>query len=296
MNKLSEDSEIVAMRSFGLDKFQLFKPLLIFGIIMSIFVFAVGQKIVPYSQKRFRNQLIKLTSKGVLTDIKAGHFFTDIPEVTLFAKDVFKKGEILGDVFIHAIDKKKFMERIIFAKKGILTKTKVGEWEIPDLRMHLSDGNIIQRYLGKKNVEKILFKDYEFPLFNENSAPGLIKKDSMRSFSELIEIIFNKEKRNADIESVRRAELEFWTRINTPILILLFIFLGFNLGIKKGRGRSRNTSSLAFAILVLYYALFFLGVSIGQKGQINTAFAVLFPTFLLLVINTYFYKRMDWMS
>jgi len=296
MNKLSLDSEIIAMRSFGSDKFDLLKPLLIFGSIIALFVFAMGQKVVPYSQARFQNQVIRLTSKGVLTDIKAGHFFTDIPNVTLFATNVYKKGEVLGQVFIRAVDKNQSLERIIFAQKGVIAKTKVSEMDVPDLKINLTSGNIVQRYLGKNNIEKIIFKEYEFPLFNENIAPGFVLKDSMRSFLELYRIIFNEKNRKQAGVGIYKTELEFWTRINTPLLVMLFLLLGFNLGINKGRGRSKNTSSLAIVILVFYYILFFFGVSLGKKGDIAPFIAVFTPSVLLFWINTYLYKKLDWVN
>ena len=52
LNKLCEDSEIMAMRSFGMSKFQLFQPLLILGILISI---------PRYFSSKFSDERIALT-------------------------------------------------------------------------------------------------------------------------------------------------------------------------------------------------------------------------------------------
>ena len=38
-----------------------------------------------------------------------------------------------------------------------------------------------------------------------------------------------------------KSEIEFWTRYNTPIQVILFMFLGFSLGIKRGRGKTKSS-------------------------------------------------------
>ena len=295
-NKLCEDSEIMAMRSFGMSKFQLFQPLLILGILISLVVFSLNMNIIPFSKKQFKNQIIKLTSRGMITDIKTGHFFTDIPNVTLFAENVEKKGELLKNVFIHIKDRNKKSERVIFAKKGVLIRSKSSDWEVASLRLHLSDGNIIKTFNEKNDIEKILYKEYEFPLVSVGETPGFVTKDSMRTSYELFRIIFPGNEKIRKGVKILRAKLEFWARLNAPLQCLLFILLGFCFGIQKGRGKSKNTSAMAMLILTAYYILFFAGVSFAKKGLIPPSATIFVPTFLLASISLHFYRKLDWVN
>ena len=43
LNKMSEDSEIVAMRSFGISKFRLLLPFLIVGIVIAVATFSLAR-------------------------------------------------------------------------------------------------------------------------------------------------------------------------------------------------------------------------------------------------------------
>ena len=292
LNKLSEDSEIIAMRSFGFTKFQLFLPFLIQGILIGIAIFSLNQNLIPYSQRKFTNGFVQLASKGLLADIKAEQFFTQIPNVTLFAEKVEEKGRKLQDVYIRVKDENKAEERIIMAQKGIMIKHAEDAMSSAAVRLRLTKGNIVKTKDGEQDVEKLLFEEYDFPLMSGEYEANFVTKDRMRTSGELWELI-NSER---SPDELRRTKLEFWSRINTPIQCLIFILLGFSLGIKKGRGSSGSTGVWGFIIIILYYAIMFGGISMAKKGTIDPAVAIFLPTILGLFAGRYLYRRLDWVS
>ncbi|MEI8347753.1 MAG: LptF/LptG family permease [Pseudomonadota bacterium] len=300
MGKLSEDSEVVAMRSFGLSKSQLFRPFLILGAVIAVTVYILAANIVPLAKKEFTNTFIRLTSRGMLNDIKAGGFFMDIPGVSMFAEK--SQNQKMQGVMIHLADKNNNGEKVVFARRGVLIKeSPKDEWDLPNLRMHLSDGNSMRLDTQSNQLEKILFQDYDFPLMEQDEGPGFITKDSMRTNRELWRIIRrgpkdkdkDKDKGKTDRGFIK-TQLELGERVKTPLECLLFIFLGFSLGIKKGRGRSRDTGALAFACLGLYYTMYFVGVTVTQKGMIHPYFVSIFPVIFFWIIGLFFYRKLDW--
>jgi lipopolysaccharide export system permease protein len=305
MNKLSEDSELIAMRSFGLTKGRLFTPFLILGLMIALATFALNLKLIPYSRLVFRNTLIKLTSEGAMTDLRPGHFFTDIPDITIFAEDVSADGTRLTDIFIRS--SKQGEEQVIFARNGAIIKQVLDEVSTPTLRMHLNDGNILKVRSGNQDVEKILFQEYDFPIVTGGGIPGFVSKDSMKTSSELwremerlkthareLEKKENKNELNQANADIKRMALEYWGRINTPLQVLVFIFLGFSLGIKKGRGHAKNSGAVALAVLIGYYALYFIGVSLVKKLDIPVWILIFMPTVLATMLGIRFYRRLDW--
>lgn len=312
LNKMSEDSEIVAMRSFGLRKTQLFAPFLFLGVLIAFLINTMGQELIPYSKTLFKNTIIQLTSKGMMTDIKAGQFFTEIPRVTLFAEEVENDGNILKDVFIRMNDKKG-VEQLIYAEKGVLIKQTLSEQLTPSMRLNLTNGNIVKINKNKDELEKIIFNQYDFPIVSGGDVYGFVTKDSMRTNDELKKVISDyrdersklekdglqdgEKRRYGEImERLPRSELEYWSRINAGLQILTFVFIGFGLGIKKGRGKSRNSGALGLIVLTIYYALFFLGISMARKQQVITIVAVFTPTVIAAGIGLYFYRKVDWFS
>lgn len=311
LNKMSEDSEIVAMRSFGFRKVDLFLPFLILSFFISGMIFVLNRNLIPHSKTQFKNTIIQLTSQGSMTDMKAGQFFTDIPGITLFSEEVSEDGTKMKEVFIQK--KLPRGEQVIVAKKGALIKQMQDELRTPMLRLHLEQGNIVKSEKGK-NIEKIIFEEYDFPITSGGILPGFVTKDSMRSNEDLFNIIktrkakiveIEKDKnpppeklaeKNTILERLRKSELEFWGRYNTPLQVILFIFLGFSLGIKRGRGRSKSSGSLGLFFLLGYYTLFFGGISLARKGVLPAPVVVYLPTVIFTLVGARLYKLLDWQS
>ncbi len=314
LNKLSEDSEIVAMRSFGTTKWSLLKPFLMVASVIAVTLFSMNINLIPHSKTLFKNTVIKLTSKGFLTDIKSEKFFTDIPGVTLFAEEVSEDSVILKNVFISTSNVKKGIDRVIFAKKGVLIKQVISGTSMPTLRFNLTDGNILKTEKSNGDVEKILFQEYDFPILTGGYTPGFVTKDAMRTNKELSSIIDESKKtlesltkkesltneENIELNHIKarlpKTELEYWTRFNAPAQIFLFIFLGFSLGIKKGRGRTKSSGTVGLLFLIGYYALFFIGVSLSRKGIMPPVLTVFMPTIFTGLVGSLYYRKLDWMS
>lgn len=306
MNKMSGDSEIMVMRSFGFSKYKLFIPFILIGILIGTTTFALNHSIIPYSKREFKRALILLTSRGFLADIKPGQFFTAIPGITLFAGEVHEKGNLLHDVFIN-VDKGRGADvHTIKAGKGRLVKVNPNKWGHSSLRLKLFDGNILKQSNKDDSAEKILFQEYDFPISDGSIRAGMVTKRSMRTSSELYEMMERDKKKIPTIkdpvelkdwkESAVDTEIEFWSRINTPLACLVYILLGFVLGIQRTRGDSKNTTVLTMIVLVLYYSLFFGGLNLARKFVIPAEVAVFIPTFLGLAIGLWFFRKMEWES
>lgn len=299
-NRLSLDSEYTAMRSFGLSKTKIFMPVLLIGIMISIVTNELSKNAIPYSAAEFKNMLAYMTSKGYITSIKEGHFFTDIPGLTLFSEKVTNDGNDLEEVFINFKNAKEDFERVIFAKRGKLIKLNENEIGAASLRLKLFEGNIVKLDSIGNEIEKIIFAEYDFPISSGMMISGSAVKDSMRTSTELKEIISlsdkDREKKGIEIKDIINAKIEYYTRFNTAFQCIVFVMLGFVLGIQPTRGKARNTGVMTLGVLVIYYLVFFMGVSVARWGKIDPMIIVFLPTTITLVISGYFYRKLDWVS
>ena len=310
LGKLSEDSEIIAMRSFGISKIRIFLPFLLTSLLISLTIISLHSVAIPKADASFKNTIMKLTSSGMLTSIKSGQFFTEIPNVTLFAENVSKDGNNFDKIFLHIIDRNKLEQKIIFAQKGSLIKIYTNPWYAPSLRLHLNIGNIIKINETGNQVEKILFQEYDFPVFNSEIAMGKDNKDSMKTNSELLQSIKEKKinynegivsKKEVGVmlelkKSLYRTQTELCVRFVAVPQILLFVFFGFSLGIKRGRGTGGNNSAKAIVIIVCYYILYFYFISLAYKASLNPIIAIFGPSLLFFIIALRFYKKLDWID
>jgi len=310
LNKLSEDSEIIAMRSFGISKLKIFLPFLVTSILISFTIHSLYSVFIPKANAAFKNTIVRLTSSGMLTSIKSGQFFTEIPKVTLFAENVTEDGNNFKEVFLHVLDKTKLEQRIIFAHSGSLIKIYADQWRPPSLRLHLVDGNIIKMDELGTQVEKVLFSEYDFPVYNSEEALNMLDKDSMKTNFELTAIINQKrsnfeaavlaKKTAAEVlelkKSFYKTQVELYSRYVAVPQIILFVFLAFSLGIKRGRGKGGNNSVQALIILLSYYIIYFFFISLSQKAVLDPFTANFGPSLLLFLVASVFFKKLDWIG
>jgi len=306
MGKLSEDNEIIAIRSFGFSKFQILSPIMLIAVTLGAILFSLNRNVIPRSQKRFKNEMVRLSSKGLVSQIKEGEFFTDIPGITLFAESVRDKGRKLEKVFMNISDKT--MEQTIMSESGMLILNQFSKNDIPKMKFIFNNGNILRRYFKKDHYEKLFFDRYEFPINTMSLTSGRITKDRMLTSDKLKSEIKRKQrdinllkKNNLQLKrgmevGLAKSKLEYWMRFNSPIQLIFFILMGFFLGIKKLRESNNNSSTYGVAFLLFYYIMFFSGVSLAKKLILPPVLVIFVPTILVvcLVINVYY--KMDWSS
>ena len=291
LRRLSQDLEIVAMHSSGFSRRQLSMPFFFLSVLIATTLFSLQWDIVPQAKSRFKNTVIKLSNVGLLTDIKGGMFFTEISDFILFAHKVGKENKAMEKIFINRIDGN--LEQFIFAEKGFLKKESHDRLAPPSLRFHLINGNMLKIYQDDKKMEKVVFKEYDFPLTRKTILPDSITKDSMRSYSNLLEEIAKKkreirerpESRNLK-SSLNKSLLEYWLRIQTPLQCLIFMLWGirFSLRLRNNERRQRGQKSgWVFLALVGYHALLLFGIALAKREVVPPFLAVLLPNGLVVM-------------
>jgi lipopolysaccharide export LptBFGC system permease protein LptF len=300
LNRLSGDSEYIAMRAGGLTKERILVPFLLVAALLSVSVFYLNQNLIPHSNKEFKRKVNYLTSSGLLAGIKAGQFFTLIPGLTLFASNSSKYGRNLEEVFLQIKDTKTHDDRVIFASRGELVFERDSSSLIEKLTLSLYDGNIIGQN-DKNEIEKIIFSKYIFPVSQSQFKERFSVKETMLTSKELEGVL---KMTYEEAEKVYRfnkkeffnAKYEYWNRKNGALIIFVFCFLGFTLGITGTRGKSKNAGFIGILCLILYYGLFFSLVSLANSEKIPIQLAVFFPASVMSGLALWFYRKLDWQS
>jgi lipopolysaccharide export system permease protein len=296
-NRLSNDSEYVALRSFGLQKHQIFMPFMLVSILIGITTYFLTQELAPNARWQFEKAIREMKASSLLGEIKSGQFFTAIPGVTLFAEKVEERGKVMEKVVINVV--RSDSNQMIFAATGSMQSSFNQNTREERLTLELKEGNIVTDK-GEGDLEKILFDQYSFPIGESRLDAGFATKASMMSERELRHML-NKGLEQAQIDygfgkmEYYSAKIEYWSRVNTAFLCLAFAFIGFVLGVRDTRGNT-NKAGLNLVILLGYYALFFFFVGIARKGNMPSQLAVFLPTIIVFIIGYRFYKKMDWLA
>lgn len=297
LNKLSADSEYIAMRAGGLTKSRILFPFLIVATLLTASVYQLNQTVIPQSNKAFRQKINFLTSSGLLAGIKEGQFFTLIPQLTLFASKATKYGRNLEEVFLD-LKEADGSHKVIFAGKGELVFERSSETLQEKLTLTLFDGNIVGQ--GKnQSLEKILFQKYVFPVSQKQFQDRFSVKETMLTSHELEGVLKMSEEEalktyNFNKKDLFNAKYEYWNRKNGAFICFIFCFLGFALGVTSNRGKSRNSGFIGLLCLITYYGLYFSLVSVAKKAIIPIPLAVFIPLTVMSILAVWFYRKLDW--
>lgn len=298
VNKLSSDSEYVAMRAGGLTKGRLFTPFLIVSVLLSLSVLFMVEQITPYTNRDFKRRVNFLTSSGLIASIKEGQFFTAVKGITLFPAKTSPDGRHLKEIFLHVNEGG--VERVIMSKRGELIYERDTKTLVEKLTLNLEEGSITG-LRPKDDIEKILFRRYALPISQNTYSEKINPRETMLPYGELrrtLSMSFDelKAKYNFNKRDMFNARYEFWNRLNTPVICVLLTFLGFGLGVKEGRGKGRNSAVWGLGCLIVFYGIFFGMVSVSRGGGLPVPVAMLVPDLVLLGAGIKFYKKLDWNS
>ena len=299
LGRMSSDSEYVALRAAGLTKFKIFIPFCLVSLLVALNVYMLNQELVPNAHRNVRKKIKIISSASLIQGIKSGQFFTAIPNITLFPKEMDEETLEINDVFLHMYSEGQKQDKVIWAQSGQILHDKNEETGIETFKIQLNDGNITS-FNPENDVEKILFKEYELPISEKRFDYRPSTKEIMMSKKEL-ETLIDGGLKKALKKGIKKklffnAKYEYWNRFNIPLLCILLTFLGFGLGITGNRGKSKNSSGKAILYLIGYYVVFFSLVNISRDGKMNVILSMFIPNLILFITSFRVYRNVDWLS
>ena len=98
--KLKADSELIVMESFGISKFTLMIPALIFGVIASVILLFIEAYLSPSNYKTFKAFQSDLRNNFVISSLQEGSFHNPITGLTVFIDKIAKDGTV-NNILIH---------------------------------------------------------------------------------------------------------------------------------------------------------------------------------------------------
>ena len=300
LNKLSGDSEYIALRSFGLQKHKILVPFLVIAALVSMNLYFLNQELVPNAHRSVRKKINIISSTSLIEGIKTGQFFTNIPNITMFPGNVNEETKDLTDVYLNIYSPGQKREKVITAKSGKIIHEKNEDSGIESFNLKLNNGNISDLDSEGNRIEKTLFDTYLLPISEQRFSYNPSTKEIMMTKVELEEFIdggLQKAIKNGfNKKTYFNARYEYWNRMNTPLLVLLLTFVGFGLGVKATRSRGKNSSGRAILILIGYYVVFFSLVSAARDGNVPVAASMFVPAILLFGVGGKLYRDLDWQS
>ena len=282
--KLNQDNEIIAMRSSGLSIFQITKTAIIFGFIVSIFVFWINDKIAP--SYRMQNMKIKEQMESDNNKPKTKNLQV-LKKLTIYGSKnrlfYVNKFDLANNtmegIIILEHDVKQNIIRKIVANKGVF---KNNLWEFYQSITYIFDEN------GQlKSVPQFL--EEEVMPFTETPEEFINQKQStdFMSLSQIEDYIWRLSKSGATTV-IRNLRVDYYQRFTLPLTSLIIILIGIPFSFKMHR-KSTGMSSFGISLVVgfIYYVLTAVSMALGKAGIIIPFLSVSLSHIVMLLLSIY---------
>ncbi len=280
--KLNHDNEIIAMRSSGLSIFQITKTVIIFGLLISLFIFWAGDRIVP--QSLALNQQIKVQMEDT-SKKKKEKKQEAIDNLTMyglknrlfFINRFYPATNTMEGITILEHDEHQNMAKKIVANKGIYTDNLWKFYQCITYNFDLN-GQISQE---PQYFEEEIMAIPETPqdFINQRQRPDFM------TITQLDDYIWKLSKSGASTV-IRNLKLDLYQRFTSPFTSVIIIFLGipFSLMMRK---RATGLSSIGLSIMVgfLYYVLDAISIALGRGGILTPILAASLSHTLVLLFS-----------
>ncbi|MBI4340689.1 MAG: LptF/LptG family permease [Candidatus Omnitrophica bacterium] len=243
--RLSSDYELIAMRASGVAPARLVSPMLIVGLIFSVLLVAVNDRLVPASRLAFRKQLKAIGVQQPTAYLESGIFIKDFPPYVIFVYGV--EGQRLNNVRIYE-PQPNGPTRTIIADRGVFER-------LPNRRgvqLKLSDGTVDEwDPMHPGAFTKAVFSTYTMALQTTTEDPDRIGK----KIKELTLKELTAERRRLIAESIDPlpVSLELHRRIAGPFAVLVFILFGLALGLRLHHHERLVGYAWVLGIFMSYY-------------------------------------------
>jgi len=282
-DKLSKNSELSILRGIGLSFNRIMLPVILFGVLLSVFCFFVNDKLVPIASKKLGE------SKG-----GGSHFVYIVenpdktPKQNIIVSN-FSPKEIFG-ITVMNFSKEKYtdatmFDSIVFAPNAKLTDNS---WTLYDVVIHTIDDdgvytNTIHQKEYKILQEKNKAKEVFDLMLNTTRKERVFTNHQISKYAKLL-------KRANFSDEYRYFKAKLYQRYLHPLTCILFAIIGCLLGFAPPRSQRLIGFTIAVGIIFGYYITLPFFDLLAQKGVLLPFIAASFPI-VLFVISIFIIKK-----
>jgi len=245
-SQFSSDNEILALRASGIHLGRLLVPLFFVGIILSLMLVILNERIIPYAHYEQRNILKNLGKDNPTALLEPGMFIDAFSNQVLFIHKI--DGNRMYNITIYQ-PQENGPTRTIVAKQGEFTP-------VPDadqIKLKLIDGTSDEPNLeNPNNFYKLNFKTYFMTLDMSEKKIKVNKKPKSMTLAELKEEIDHLQSIFVDPIAL---VTEYWRKITWSFSPLLFILIGFPMAVITNRREKSANVVLAMIFAGGYYLI-----------------------------------------
>jgi len=239
MGQLSENSAFTVIRSSGYSIKHIAFTLSFTGLFFTLFTFAVGDLVTPFTEKKA--QEIKIIAKDsiVTQEFKSGLWIKDSNSF-INVENVLPDSS-LSNIHIYEFDKNFHLRTITNAKKG---KFKGSEWGLEEINQTIFNQDKISTIsLTNANWKSLLKPEMMNVLL---ASP---EKMSSMSLIHFIKYLKNNK------QKVTRYEVALWEKLIYPLASIAMVLFAIPFGFFQERSGGKNVKIFLGILIGIFYQI-----------------------------------------
>src|SRR5690606_12107625 len=224
--RLSQDSEIVALKSLGLGISHFATPAIVLGVIATFFSAQVSFNLAPWGHRKLDELVHEMSNYRPMATIREGVFSEGFFDLVVYANKVDSKNGSLKKVFIY--EERSGSPLTIIARRGQLISETEGLRSKALLRLY--DGNVHRS--SNEFYTKIDFETYDINLFDRRQAGERAYGSDTLTMAELTRELQRDDLKREDKIDFR---VEWHRRWSLAAVAFIFSIIGVGLGTVTNR-------------------------------------------------------------
>ncbi len=284
-NRLSNDSEIIAMKAIGIDLSKLSRAPVCLGLVAYALTSIISFYLLPESNIALKNEFFNIIIRKTTVGVNDKAFNTFTRDITFYVDNLSQDREVMNNILIYDMRNPK-MPNTIIARQGRFIVDKDNK----TITLALQDGTIQQLGNDAQTIRLINFKAYDLA-FSENEINPSMSSYSKNTFEMTIpELIRQYKKLKKEKEHYNSLLTDIAERFAIPFTAIIFSIIGIPLGIKSPRSGKAYGITVAVIVVLFYYIVLSSAETAGNLNIINPVIAIaMVDLFFLVIAVTLFY-------
>lgn len=282
-NRLSQESELIAMKAVGISGRYLLAPAIIISVIVGLFSAQTAYDYAPWGNRQFEVMIAQLGNTKAAASIKEGTFSEGFFDMVVYANKVDSKTGKIQDLFIYN-EQNPSSPVTVIAPEGELVPNP--DYPGHSILLRLNNGEIHRR---SDSHTVIKFSSYDITLNDPIKLETRQKSPASLTFNELKEL---KEDPTKSPQDRVKFELEYHKRPALSFACVVFALVGVAFGIQTNR-RSGKSSGFVQAVgfIILYWVFYLAFESAGRKGTIPPVIACWLTNVIFTIFSAYTLRK-----
>ncbi len=284
-NRLSTDSEFVALKAAGVSFYRLLLPLLPAAVLVYLLSSAMLMYGSPWGFQGVKHLFLEAARNRVLYELQPGQFLDTFEGLSVYLERTYPEERRLEGIFIAETREKP--EQVITANQGELLASDDGL----QVLLRLKDGHLHRYDPEQSRYHLLRFDHYDVQLnLYTRLARWLNRPAKPREFFPA-QLQAEIEQRQAKGEDVSKLVLFRHKQFTLPFACLLFAGLGPSIGVVRTRSGRSSGYVVGIGVIFVYYLFLTASDVVAQDLGVPLLLASWFPNLIMCAVTLWLVRR-----